>query len=269
MSEIKLIENDCLSVLKAAEDSIIDLTVTSPPYDSLRIYKDSENSWDKRYWETVIKELYRVTKKGGIVVWIVGDATINGSETGSSFKQCLWAMECGFNLHDTMIYQKTNFSSPSSNRYHQVHEYMFIWSKGKPNTFNGIRDRKNKYAGHTTYGKNTVTLKDGSKLERPKKVITEFGLRHNVWVHSTTGQTGESKKYDHPAMFSEALAKDHVLTWSNVGDCVLDPFMGSGTTGVACKKTGRNFIGIEISSSYFDIAEKRIENVENDLEKFF
>jgi DNA modification methylase len=255
---MKLMLGNCLEKMQGIEVGSVDLTVTSPPYDNLRTYNGNNNIWSEDSWKGVIQNLFRVTKDGGVVVWIVGDATFKGSETGTSFKQALFAKEVGFNLHDTMIYQKSNFSNPASTRYHQVFEYMFVWSKGKPKTFNPIKDRKNIYGGRSTYGRNTTTQPDGSKVEAPKKIYPEFGMRHNCWVASTTGQTGESKKYNHPAMFSVSLAEDHIKSWSNPGDTVFDPFLGSGTTGVAAKNLDRNFIGIELDETYFKIAEKRI-----------
>ena len=255
---VKLYQGSCLDCMADIPDGSVDLTVTSPPYDCLRTYNGGNDHWCDRVWLDVISTLHRVTADGGVVVWVVSDATIKGSETGTSFKQALWAMECGFRLHDTMIWRKPNFSNPASNRYHQTFEYMFVFSKGVPRTFNKIMDRRNKYAGSSTYGKNSVTQADGSKKIRPSNIISGFGMRHNVWDMTTTGQTGEAKKYDHPAMFPEALAQDHIISWSNPNDTVLDPFMGSGTTGVACVNTKRSFIGIELDENYFSIASKRI-----------
>lgn len=260
MTEMNLMLGDCLENMDSIEDSSVDLTVTSPPYDNLRTYNGNNDSWNEGYWKEVISKIYQKTCEGGVVVWVVGDATVKGSETGTSFKQALWAKECGFNLHDTMIYQKTTFSMPSSNRYHQVFEYMFVWTKGKPRVFNGIKDRKNIYAGQSTYGRNTMTQADGRRVEVAKNEISEMGLRYNCWVMSNTGQTGESKKYNHPAMFPLKLAEDHVKSWSKTGDSVFDPFLGSGTTGVACKNLNRNFVGIELDETYFNIAKERIEN---------
>jgi site-specific DNA-methyltransferase (adenine-specific) len=226
----------------------IDLTVTSPPYDNLRSYNGY--SFD---FEAVAKELYRITKDGGVVVWVVGDATIDGSETGTSFRQALFFKEIGFNLHDTMIYQKHNFSNPSSNRYHQIFEYMFVFSKGKPKTFNALKDRPNVEAGKIgSWGKNTSRQVDGTMVERKRKVNTEFGMRYNIWRIKT------EMKPLHPAPFPEELARDHVLSWSNPGDVVYDPFMGSGTTAKVAIETNRKYLGSEISSEYWEIAQKRI-----------
>ncbi len=257
MLELNKIYNmDCLEGLKKLDDNSIDLIVTSPPYDNLRDYKNNF-IWNINTFEKIANQLYRIIKKGGVIVWIVNDAIINGSETGSSFKQALYFQKIGFNLHDTMIWQKPNFSMPSKNRYHQIFEYMFIFSKDKPNTFNGIKDRINKY--NTCFGKNTVRTKLGKMKELTKNYYGKLGLRFNVWKNNTVGQDFMGKKLSHPAMFPLKLIKDHIFTWSNKNDIVLDPFIGSGTTAVACKELQRNYIGFEISKEYCDIAEQRLE----------
>lgn len=257
---IDLRHDDCLDAMEGIPDGSVDLTVTSPPYDNLRTYNGNNDQWGDHVWQSVLSELFRVTSGGGVVVWVVGDATVNGTETGTSFRQALYAMKCGFNLHDTMIWRKPNFANPASNRYHQTFEYMFVLSKGRPRTFGGIKDRKNVYAGSAgSYGENTSTQADGSKKTRDRKQVANFGMRHNVWDMKTTGQDGSSKKYAHPAMFPETLARDHIVSWSNEGDMVFDPFMGSGTTGVAAKVLNRRFIGIEIDAEYFKIAKGRID----------
>ena len=243
---------DCLAGLKRMQDNCVDLTVTSPPYDNLRTYNGF--SWD---FEGVGRELYRVTKKGGVVVWIVNDATIKGSETGSSFKQALYFKEIGFNLHDTMIWNKGILTFPNPLRYHNGFEYMFVLSKGKPKTVNLIEDRVNKYAGTTIHGTDRqVTGETTQQAGVGKRRVKDVGARFNVWnippVQSSKERTG------HPAQFPEKLAIDHIISWSNEGDTVLDPFLGSGTTGVAAIKTDRHFIGFELSQKYFDIAYARI-----------
>jgi DNA modification methylase len=222
----------------------------------LRLY-NGDSSWCERVWQEIIRELYRVTKPGGIVVWVVGDAVIRGSESLTSFKQALWAKECGFNIHDTMIYQKHNFSNPSGNRYHQIFEYMFVFSKGSPAYFSPLKDRPNIEAGKRgCYGKNTVRQRDGSFKERPIKVNTEFGMRYNIWRLKT------EMKPLHPAQFPLALAYNHIESWCPPTGIVLDPMMGSGTTGVAAQRLGRHFIGIELDKGYFDIAQARIKAAE-------
>ena len=251
----KIINGDCLEVMKDMDDNYVDLTVTSPPYDNLRTYNGY--TFD---FEGIAKELYRITKEGGVVVWVVGDATINGSETGTSFKQALFFKECGFNLHDTMIYLKTGFSNPSSNRYHQVFEYMFVFSKGKPKTFNPIKDRENSCLKR---GGGSQRQKDGTtKKGFGGQFLEAFGQRFNVWLLTHTGKAGEK----HPATFPEKLANDHIISWSNDGDLVFDPFSGSGTTCKMAKINNRNYIGIEISKEYCNIAEQRLSAVQPKLD---
>ena len=252
---------DCLEVMAGLPDESVDLTVTSPPYDNLRTYNGSLNDWTPEKWQAIIRELFRVTKQGGVVVWIVGDATINGSETGTSFRQALYAMECGFRLHDTMIWAKDGSSYPTSVRYTQAHEYMFVWSKGAPKVTNIIADKPNKCVGTRLHGTNRTA--DGTT--KPKAVIRnatvrtvkQFGSRLNYWLVPTEKQ---SRRFGHPAMFPESLARDHILSWSNPGDVVLDPFMGSGTTGKMALLERRRFIGIELEPNYFQIACRRIKD---------
>ncbi len=255
----KIYNENCLNTMARMPDSFIDLTVTSPPYDNLRTYKDSLD-WGEHIWKPVIKELYRITKDGGVVVWVVGDATIKGSETGTSFKQALYAKEIGFNLHDTMIWEKQTFTATGSlkTRYAQVFEYMFIFTKGKIHTFNPIKDRPTK--GIREKSSNN-RQRDGTT--KPVSSIGKIygdkpGQRFNVW-HMNTEMS--NTKRCHPAQFPEHLAHDHIISWSNKGDTVLDPFMGSGTTGVVCRNLNRNFIGIEIDEDYFKIAKKRISEI--------
>lgn len=256
---IKLIHGDCLEKMKDIEDGSIDLTVTSPPYDNLRTYNNTLE-WDFGVFQHIAEELFRVTKKGGVVVWVVGDATIKGSETGTSFKQALFFKEIGFNLHDTMIYQKTGISFPETNRYYPNFEYMLVLSKGKPTTVNLIKDRKNKYSGHSIHGpqrEKDGTVKPKSAVKnKTGRLVKAVGVRMNVWQIPSMGVPGTK----HPATFPEQLAHDHIISWSNPGDLVFDPLMGSGTVGNECKKLSRSFIGIEKVKEYFDIATKRIND---------
>ena len=257
---IQIIHGDCLEEMRKIPNGRINMTVTSPPYDNLRTYNGNNALWGEHVWKAVIQDLFRVTKQSGVVVWVVGDATIKGSETGTSFKQALWAKECGFNLHDTMIYEKSGVA-PQQGRYYPCFEYMFVFSKEKPDTFNPIQDRKNKW--RERWGKTRVRRKaDGTMgKEYESKIAPEYGKRRNIWKYTQGGGYGadDNIAYRHPAIFPEKLAHDHILSWSNEGDTVLDPFMGSGTTGVACKNLNRNFIGIELDKEYFEIAKKRIE----------
>lgn len=253
----KIYCGDNVELCKQLDDCSIDLTVTSPPYDNLRDYKGY--SWD---FESLAKELYRVTKDGGVVVWVVGDQTIKGSETGTSFKQALYFKEIGFNLHDTMIYRKNNPIPLQHNRYQPCFEYMFVFSKGAPKTFNALMvDTVN------PKGKLTITQreKDGSKNNG-----TGYGrqrsakrYRHNIWNYNVgkNQTTKDDVAFQHPAIFPDQLANDHILSWSNDGDVIFDPFMGSGTTAKMAILNNRNYIGFELSEEYCDIANDRISNL--------
>lgn len=232
--------------LSLIDDDSVDLTITSPPYDNLRKYKGF--SWN---FEDVAEQLFRVTKNGGMVVWIVGDSTTNGTESLNSFRQALYFQSIGFNV-ETMIYEKAQACFGSNQFYLQAFEYMFIFIKGKPKTTNFLRDRKNKRSGVESMGKQGLRA-DGTKSERHYKEMKEYGKRKNIWEYGVGGG-----KIDHPAVFPEQLVQDHILSWSNENDIVLDPFMGSGTTAKMAILNNRNYIGFEISQEYCDIAEKRI-----------
>ena len=247
---------DCLEGLKLLNDNSIDLTVTSPPYDDLRKYNGY--SFD---FENIAKELYRVTKDGGVVVWVVGDKTKNGSESGTSFKQALYFKEIGFNLHDTMIYSSDK-PPLSHNRYEQKFEYMFIFSKGKPKTWNPIMEEC-KYAGSS---KKARTFRHtGEELEEThnKGEVKSHKIKGNIWFYPTGYQKSSKDKiaFKHPAIFPEQLANDHIISWSNEGDIVMDIFSGSGTTHKMALLNNRNFIGFEISQEYIDIENERIKQL--------
>ncbi len=246
---------DCLDGLRLMKDNSVDLVVTSPPYDNLRKYKGF--SFD---FEGIAKELYRVTKEGGVIVWVVGDATINGSETGTSFRQALFFMECGFNLHDTMIYEKNGTGACGSNKcYLQNFEYMFVFSKGKIKNFNLIYDRENKVTGkqRTNANRNKFTADNGRKYRDIETV--KDGRRFNIWKYNqTSGHDAFSKQ--HPAPFPETLVKDHIISWSNENDIIMDIFSGSGTTHKVALQNNRKFIGFELSRDYIDIEEDRLKN---------
>lgn len=241
-------------------DESIDLTVTSPPYDNLRKYNGFE--WD---FEALAYELYRVTKPGGVVVWVVGDETKNFCESLTSFKQAIYFVESvGFNLLDTMIYKKKGGppTYPNLRRYGNIFEYMFVFTKGKPKTFNPIKDRKNRSFGKLNSGI-TARQRDGTTKKVRDYIPQEFGARFNVWEYDV-GKNKDTKDVvalKHPARFPEKLAEDHILSWSNPGDIVLDPFMGSGTTAKMAALNGRFFVGFEISPEYVEISNKRLEGL--------
>lgn len=245
--------------MQSMKDGSVDLIITSPPYSDLRSYNGTLD-FD---FKSIAKELFRILKDGGVIVWVVGDKTEKGTESGTSFEQALYFKELGLNLHDTMIYEKHNFANPSSNRYHQIFEYMFVFSKGKPKTFNPIKDVKTVSYGQTNWGKNTI--RRGDKLvELPKKEYkTPYGMRRNIWKYSTGGTSDKDNKLacQHPAKFPIKLAEDHVKSWSNEGDLVFDPMCGSGTTLVAAKRLKRNYLGCDKVEEYTDIAKERLNLV--------
>lgn len=241
---------DCREVLPMLEAGSVDLTLTSPPYANLRTY--GGHSWD---FPSTAHGIRSTLKEGGVIVWIVADQTIDGSETGTSMRQALYFKdECGLRLHDTMIYMKAgNGMTCSLNAYIQAFEFMFVFSKGSPKTFNVLRDRPNKRGG--TINRNTARRrKDGTIEPNREWHVPKNGRRYNVWQ---CGHRGVN--IGHPAVFPDSLARDHIFSWSNEGDMVLDNFMGSGTTGVACIRLNRRFIGIEISEEYCKLAVKRME----------
>lgn len=255
---------NCINVLDYLIDNEVkvNLTVTSPPYDDLRNYGGT-CEWNFETFKEIANKLYEITEDGGILVWVVGDATIKGYETLSSFKQALYFDSIGFKMHDTMIYEKNSSSFPArrdSKRYTQIFEYMFVFVKGKiRNDIKLLADKPNKWAGHTNWGSNTQYDKDGNlKQTNNIKPVPEFSLRNNIWKYSV----GFNDKTGHPAVFPEKLAEDHILSWSNEGDIVLDPFSGSGTTGKMAMLNKRYFIGIEKNKEYFDKSIERLNKYE-------
>jgi site-specific DNA-methyltransferase (adenine-specific) len=256
----KIYQMDCIEGMKLLPDNCIDLTVTSPPYDNLRDYKGY--SFD---FECVASELYRITKDGGVVVWVVADETKNFCESLSSFKQAIYFVEvCGFKLLDTMIYAKKSYAPayPTMRRYAQTFEYMFVFVKGhKPKSFNPIKTEKEESSISKKEKTSTYRQRDGSmqiKRVKPDNLLKD---ECNVWVYDVgyMKSTKDKLAFEHPAVFPEALAQDHILSWSNPGDIILDPFMGSGTTAKMAILNNRKFIGFEISKEYVEIANERIK----------
>jgi len=258
----ELLNEDCRDTMARMPDSHLDLVVTSPPYDKLRNYKDGSGlRWQDSVWQDVLHLLFRVMKKGGVVVWVVNDSTINGSETGTSFRQALFAKKIGFRLHDTMIWHKNNipYSHP---RYEQSFEYMFVFSKSKPNTFCPIQV-PTKHAGRVKRLHTKTVYEDSlaSSLIGKERTVKPSKIKDNVWYIPTGGNIATTDKiaFEHSAIFPERLAEDHILSWSKEGDLVYDPFMGSGTTGKMAVLNKRNFVGSEIIRDYYRIAETRVK----------
>ena len=259
MSDIHLYNGDCNDLLEQMiqNNAQVDMILTSPPYDDIKNYNNT-NAWNFEAFKRVANNLVKSLKDGGVIIWVVADKTDKGSESGTSFKQALYFKELGLNIHDTMIYKKLNYVPLTHNRYEQEFEYMFCFSKGKPKTFNPIKVPC-KWAGTETWGKSSFYKTDDDQLTQgEKKTINDTKIKGNVFEYHT-GSTTESKKFKHPAMFPLQLAKDQIISWSNENDLILDPFMGAGTTGVACKELNRNFIGCEIVDKYFEMCQERLK----------
>lgn len=251
-----LMLGDCTERMREIPDVSVDMVLTSPPYDNLRTYNGSLN-WSFEIFQLVAEEIYRVLAPGGVCVWVVGDATIDGGESGTSFMQALHFKEIGMRIHDTMIYEKQNPVPSVANRYQPSFEYMFLLSKGKPKVFNPmVMPTKGINGGSKQRLVDGTTRKfnSGSKCKPTK-------FRKNIWQYSVGAD-----RFGHPAPFPLQLALDHIASWSNPGDTVLDPFLGSGTSGVAALQLGRRFIGIEKEPNYFAIASKRLARAEYDID---
>lgn len=257
MIELNEIRNEnCIDTMKLMSDEFIDLVVTSPPYDEMREYE----GYKLEGFEQIAADLHRVLKAGGVVVWVIGDQTINGNESGTSFRQELYFKEIGFNLFDTMIYLKPPKGAVGNNKtYWQSFEYMFVFSKGQPKTINLIRDRKNKEARKGDSG--SKRLPNGSLLKLSRAGYAQYGRRTNVWEYMIGKGHSASDRiaYKHPAIFPEQLARDHILSWSSEGDLVYDPFMGSGTVALMAELNGRNYLGSEVNANYCEIARERLQ----------
>ncbi len=262
--EAAMIYNEsCLDTMARMPDDHIDLAVTSPPYDTIRTY----NSLPFDQFETIAQELYRITKPGGVVVWVVGDEVRDGNESGTSFRQALHFKDVGFNLFDTMIYRKGPKGARGSNEsYLQEFEYMFVLSKGRPKTINLIRDHKQQSQPTRT---SLSRKRDGSR-HRESYAYGDKGRRTNIW-HYATGLHNTTKDkiaFKHPAVFPEKLAADHIASWSNEDDLVYDPFMGSGTTAKMCVKLNRRYVGSEINPEYCRIISERLHENLGRMEQY-
>jgi len=262
----KIYNEDCLEGMKRLPDGCVDCIITSPPYDNLRTYAGVAKDWNFEKFKLIAQQIARVLKEGGVCVWVVGDATINGSETGTSFKQALYFKEsCNLNIYDTMLYVKANPIPQTQPRYEQKFEYMFVFSKGKPNVFNGIREKCKRAGEPQQWGRKINTDEKTSKHLRSNdaRITRDTKLHGNIFTYGVGGNPTR-----HPAVFPERLAIDQIITWSNEKDTILDPFMGSGTTAIACIKEKRHFIRFELNKEYFNKAQKRIKNEQRQLTLF-
>lgn len=250
--ENKVIAGDCVDIMQKMPADVVDLTVTSPPYDNLRSYKGYSFPF-----EEIAQGLLRVTKPGGVVVWVVGDKIIKGNRSMTSFRQALYFQELGFNVHDVMIYKKKNTPFMRSNAYTNCYEFMFVFSKGSPNTYNPIKEPTVRHGVEkmpANKGPDGINKKVVSKLNEEK-------ARNNIWEYAVGlgGTTRDKIAFQHPAVFPEKLAADHIVSWTNDGDLVFDPMSGSGTTLKVAKSLGRKFFGCDISEAYVEIAKERLK----------
>lgn len=258
----KIYNEDNLITLKRIDDNSVNMVITSPPYSDLRTY----NGVFKYDFKLLATELIRVLKPGGIIVWVEGDKVKNFDKSGRSFAHALYFKKLGLKLYDVIIYEKSGFAFPNEKRYNNIFEYMFILSKGIPKTINLLRDRENSYFGKKISG--SERQKDGSVTKKigvdKGRIVKEFGVRNNIWKYNTGWLHSYKEEYlkQHPAIFPEKLAEDHILSWTNEKGLVLDPFMGSGTLAKMCILNNRNFIGSEICKEYYELAIKRINEIQ-------
>jgi len=249
--------SDNVEFMKGISTNSIDLTITSPPYDDIRTYKGYQFDSLK-----IASELFRITKKGGVVVWVVGDRIVKGNKSLTSFKQCLTFQNVGFNVHDVMIYKKKNTPFMRSNAYTNCFEFMFVFSKGSPKTFNPIME-KTARSGYEMLVSNKKA--DGINNKVLGK-LNDKKVKTNIWEYAVGlgGSTSDKIAFNHPAIFPENLCKDHILSWTNPGDLVFDPMCGSGTTCKMAILNGRNFLGCDVSKEYVELAKERVGIFLND-----
>jgi len=257
----ELFHGNNTNIIKTFKKNSIDLTVTSPPYDNLKNYKKTIDCWTFKEFKKIANELYRVTKEHGVVVWVVCDATLNGSETGSSFRQVLYFKKIGFNIHDTMIYSKYPIIPLENPRQMNIFEYMFVLSKGKVKTFNPRLKKSANLSNRTQNYKNLHTPEQEVTQYKKSKKRKKYKTDSNIWQYNIA-KTIHTK--DHPATFPIELALDHILTWTNEEAVIFDPFMGSGTVGMASVLTNRKFKGTERVSDFFDLS---LRNIKSEIER--
>jgi site-specific DNA-methyltransferase (adenine-specific) len=271
----KTYNENCLETMGKMPNNFIDCTVTSPPYDDIRNYNNKIKGLSDEFngysfpFEDIVRELYRVTKKGGIVVWVVNDATHNGSETLNSFRQALFFKEVGFRMHDTMIYRKLNPVPNAGKRYQQMFEYMFVFSKGSPKTTNiSLRERSNKCEDKRTYRKKKFSRNQDGEFNENDYFVKEMVPEYNIWDFYVGwgNTTKDDVAFEHPAIFPEELVKRHIESWTNEGDLIYDPFMGSGTTSKMSILSKRNYIGSELSEEYCEIEKRRLSQIQSKLD---
>ena len=251
---------DCIEGMRALPDACIPMTLTSPPYDSIRDYGGHE--WSPKVFRAVAEELYRVTTPGGVVVWVVQDQVLDGRESGTFSRQRLYFEEVGFGVYSTMIMVSNGFRLPQGRRYVNQYQYAVVLSKGRPRSVTLLRDRPNSTAGESSKGK--VRSRDGvlSLRRYSDRVVAEYGRRSNVWIYDVgwAKSTGDDYAFEHPAVMSEKMAEDHILSWSKPGDFVFDPFLGSGTTCKMALLNDRHYLGFEVHRPFYQVAVRRMQD---------
>lgn len=251
---------NCLATLDRLQDGLIDMTLTSPPYDDLRDY----NGYHFPV-EEIASKLFAKTQDGGVVIWVVGDRTVKGDETLSSFKHAFAFKEAGFRVHDTMIYAKNNpIPSDCGKRYRQCFEYMFCFSKGQPKTFNPITKSIKQEKAFKSF---RITKVGRNDLDHDHIAPKERKVNNIFFYNVGTSSSKDKIAFRHPAIFPEQLAEDQIRTWTNEGDVVYDCFMGSGTTAKSAELLGRRWFGSEISEEYVTIANERLRQNRDEREK--
>jgi site-specific DNA-methyltransferase (adenine-specific) len=261
ISENNIYNYNCVEGMKFMPENYIDLVVTSPPYDNLRDYNGYEFDYKK-----IAEGLFRVIKKGGVVIWVVADRTIKGNRTLTSFKHALAFQEVGFNVHDVMIYKKKNTPFMRSNAYTNCFEYMFVFAKGSPKTFNPIKVP----TVRNGFEKMPINKKADGVNNKVIGKLNEMKTKDNIWEYAVGagGSTNDKIAFQHTAIFPEKLSLDHILSWSNENDLVFDPMCGSGTVCKIAMQNNRNYIGMDISKEYVELSKKRVQMHSFDLNEF-
>lgn len=263
----RVVQGDCLSVLPEVLASSVALTVFSPPYDAIRDYN---KDWQLDYHRLGI-ELLRVTEVGGVAAVVIGDGTRNFAKSLTTFRWAVdWVDRVGWKLFECCIYSRHgNPGAWWSQRFRVDHEYILIFFKGdRPRCFNKEPLMvPSKHAGKVFSG--TDRLTNGGFKKITPKAVNEKKCRGTVWNYSTSNSEGNRLKLEHPATFPDQLADDLIACFSQRGDLVLDPMVGSGTTVVSAAKQGRRFLGIDINEEYVGIASQRLQAESKGSEDLF
>ena len=249
---IELVNGDCAAVLPGLPPA--DLILTSPPYDGMREYGGYNGAFD---FGAIAAACVANLAPGGVLVWVVGDQIIDGGESGTSFRQALGFKALGLTLHQTLFFEAAHYRPIDKSRALRGVQYMFVFAKGSPMVANIPIDRPNVKAGmRVTRSYAPGKSLNGSRNPASDRVkrIADFGRRGPIWRYAT--ECGSDM--GHPAAFPYALASDHIVCWTNPGDLVIDPMVGSGTTLRAAADLGRRAIGIEINPEYCDLIRRRL-----------